>query len=117
MPTNEHCSTWKLFVIKRLEVKSSLLAAPFGNQNAKNGKLWENALKRAIARRAKGDLEHGLDTLADKVIEAVTQGEQWAALEVGNRLDGKPSQTVEATVDVGNGLLAVLAGLGKSANS
>lgn len=73
----------------------NLLAAPLGNQNAKNGKLWENALKRAIARRAKGDLEHGLDTLADKVIEAVAGGEQWAALEVGNRLDGKPAQSIQ----------------------
>lgn len=92
------------------------MAAPLGNQNGKKGRLWEESLKRALARKANGDLNSGLDNVADKVISAAMAGDQWAVLELGNRLDGKPSQTLEATVDAGNGLLAVLAGLGKSAN-
>lgn len=65
-----------------------------GNQNAKKAKIWADAVKRAIARKANGDLSSGLDKLADKLVEAADAGEQWAVLELGNRLDGKPAQAI-----------------------
>jgi phage terminase large subunit-like protein len=68
--------------------------APVGNQNARKAKIWTDAVKRAISRRANGDLSGGLDTLADKLVIAAESGEQWAMLELGNRLDGKPAQAI-----------------------
>ena len=75
------------------------MAAPVGNQNAKKAKLWESAIKRAIARKAAGDLNNGLDTLADKLVAAAELGEQWALKEMGDRLDGKPHQSVGVAGD------------------
>jgi len=70
------------------------VAAPFGNQNGLKGRIWAEALRRAISRKANGDLNHGLDSLADKLVQSALDGEQWAILELGNRLDGKPAQAV-----------------------
>ncbi len=65
-----------------------------GNKNAKKAKIWADAVRRAIARKANGDLSGGLDRLADKLVDAADAGEQWAVLELGNRLDGKPAQAI-----------------------
>lgn len=65
-----------------------------GNQNAAKGRLWHDAIKRAVARKYNGDLNHGLDTLADKLIEAVSNGDLPAIKEFGDRIDGKPAQAL-----------------------
>jgi hypothetical protein len=70
------------------------MAAPIGNQFAKRAKIWEQAIKRAIARRANGVIDHGLDELADKLIALVAEGDLPALKELGDRLDGKPAQSV-----------------------
>lgn len=70
------------------------MAAPIGNQNAKQAKIWQQAIKRAIARRANGTIDSGLDELADKLIALVAQGDLPALKELGDRLDGKPAQSV-----------------------
>jgi len=81
--------------------------APIGNQYAAKGRIWTDALKRAIARRLDGDLQHGLDKLADQLVAAgMEQGERWALEHIADRLEGKATehkvvdQTV--TVEVGN---------------
>jgi hypothetical protein len=70
------------------------MAAPVGNQNAKKARLWADAIRRAVARRAGGDLSVGLDTLADKLIAAVETGDLPALKEFGDRMDGKPAQAI-----------------------
>ena len=70
------------------------MAAPLGNQNAKKARLWADAIRRAVARRAGGDLSVGLDTLADKLIAAVETGDLPALKEFGDRIDGKPAQAI-----------------------
>lgn len=71
------------------------MAAPIGNQNAKKAKIWHGAITRALARISKGKgFDAGLDTLADKLVSQAVAGEQWAMIEIGNRLDGKPAQIV-----------------------
>jgi molecular chaperone GrpE (heat shock protein) len=70
------------------------MAAPVGNQNAKKGRLWQDAIKRAIARKHNGDLNHGLDTLAEKLVDAVANGDLQAIKELGDRIDGKPAQAI-----------------------
>jgi hypothetical protein len=83
---------------------------PIGNQNARKAKRWENALTRALARAAEGQgFEAGLDKVADQVVKAAVDGDKDAWQEIGNRLDGKAHQSIDATVDGGEGLLALLA--------
>ncbi len=65
-----------------------------GNQNAKKGRLWQEAIKRAVARKFNGDLNHGLDSLAEKLVEAVSEGDLPALKEFGDRIDGKPAQAI-----------------------
>lgn len=68
--------------------------APIGNKNAAKGRLWRDAIRRAVARRGNGDLNHGLDALADKLIEGVAAGDIQALKEFGDRIDGKAVQAI-----------------------
>ena len=76
------------------------MGAPVGNQNGKKAKLWEQAVKRALARMSNETVDKGLDALADKLVSAAAAGEQWALIEVGNRLDGKPAQVIAGDDDL-----------------
>lgn len=66
-----------------------------GNKNATKNKLWEDALRRALLA------EDGkkLRTLADKLIERAENGDVQALKEVGDRIDGKPTQTIAGDPD------------------
>ncbi len=73
--------------------------APIGNQNAKKGKAWSDAIRRAIREKYEGDeWEEKLAKLAKSLVDAAASGDMAALKEVGDRLDGKPAQTV----DLGN---------------
>lgn len=80
-----------------------------GNQNARKGKLWNQALERALAKRGKGDMIAALDELAEKFLDAVEdmtvptekRGPSIAGFsELADRLDGKSSQQVTLDADV-----------------
>lgn len=75
------------------------MAAPEGNQNARKAKIWEQAIKRALARLSNESVDKGLDKLADQLVKAAESGDSWALLEVGNRLDGKPTQVIAGDED------------------
>ena len=68
--------------------------AALGNTNATKGRLWPDAIKRAVARKYDGNLNHGLDTLAEKLVDAVAAGDLPALKELGDRIDGKPAQMI-----------------------
>lgn len=69
------------------------MAAPEGNKNFVKNKPWADAIARALARRAKGK-ENGLNLVADQLITAALNGDQWAIKEIGDRTDGKAAQSV-----------------------
>ena len=71
-----------------------------GNDNAAKGALYNSALKRALARSGK-TVDGGLNKVTDLLVKAANNGEQWAIKEIADRIDGRPSQTVDATVDMG----------------
>lgn len=71
------------------------MAAPVGNQFAKKAKIWEQAIKRALARMSNQNVDTGLDKLADKLVAIAAQGDSWALKEIGDRIDGKAVQQVE----------------------
>ena len=59
-------------------------------------RIWRDAIERAVHRRQsnKIDLE-GIDDLADALINAAATGDIQALKEVGDRLDGKATQSIE----------------------
>ncbi len=84
-----------------------------GNHNAGKTKPWLASINRALAARTLKEQKDALDTLAEKLIDMCSAGDLEALKELGNRLDGRPHQTLDANLDAGSALLAALAGLGK----
>ena len=68
--------------------------APLGNTNATKGKLWSAAINRALEIRGGGDKVKALDQLAEKLLRNCDEGDMAALKELGDRLDGKPTQTL-----------------------
>ena len=70
------------------------MSAPAGNQNArKENRLWAETIKRAVAQNDAVKLR----AAADKLVELAVAGDVSALRELGDRLDGKPKQQIEAT--------------------
>ena len=85
-----------------------------GNKNATKGTEWRQALKRALVRVVEAENDddeisyrRGLDIVADKFVEAASNGESWAIKELGDRLDGKPGQSVTVGGDPDNPLMSL----------
>lgn len=57
-------------------------------------KLWRDAIRKALARKADGDLQ-GIDVVADKLVAAAVGSDIAAIKEIGDRIDGKPKQQTE----------------------
>ena len=73
-----------------------------GNQNAKRGREWRDALRKAWSQYDKGDCERGqaLFKIGTKVVEMALDGDMDAIREIGNRSDGKAVQVQEIEVDI-----------------
>jgi hypothetical protein len=61
-----------------------------GNQLGAKGRLFDGALKRAIAQ----DDGVRLRQAAEKLLTLASEGEAWALKELADRLDGKAQQNV-----------------------
>lgn len=74
---------------------SQMQGAPVGNKNATKNKLWEDTLRRALLA------EDGkkLRALAEKLIARAEEGDVTALKEIGDRIDGKPTQTIAGDAD------------------
>jgi ribosomal protein L17 len=73
-----------------------MAGAPKGNKNSSlNNRLWAETIKRAVTQSDGKKLR----AIADKLIERAADGDIQAIKEIGDRLDGKPVQSVDATVD------------------
>jgi hypothetical protein len=77
------------------------MAAPVGNNNAAKGKAWAEAVKRAIRAKYGVEWEEALQTLAAKLVDEADGGDLAALKEVGDRIDGKPKQQIEASGEGG----------------
>jgi hypothetical protein len=74
--------------------KNTLGGAPKGNQNAVKGKMWSDALRKEIVQG-----EH-LSKLVQALILKAIEGDMAALREIGDRLEGKPTQSIEQTTDM-----------------
>lgn len=85
------------------------MGAPLGNQNAAKPKRWKLAIEKALERRgyeSAKDAHDALVDIADKLLASASDGDIQALKELGNRLDGMPTQ--EHTGADGNPLTIVL---------
>lgn len=72
------------------------MAAPRGNKNSsKDNRLWADTIRRAAIQ---GDGKR-LRAAAEKLLDAAADGDIEAMKVLGDRLDGKPHQTIAAEVD------------------
>ena len=70
------------------------------SSGSKSDKLWRDALMRAVKRAAdKAGKTKRLDKLADVCVEEGLKGNMQAMTEIGNRLDGRPTQTIAGDSD------------------
>lgn len=74
------------------------MAAPQGNQNAAKAKVWSAAIQRALDKRGVSRVE-ALDALAEKLLARCEEGDLGALKELGDRLDGKPAQSLTVAGD------------------
>jgi len=61
-----------------------------GNQNAARGKRWKDSISKRI------EALQAMDALADALITEALTGNIAALKEIGDRLDGKAVQQIEA---------------------
>lgn len=69
-----------------------------GNNNATKNKPWHYAIQRALRKRSRSDQLEALDELAEAFLDAVKSGDIQAFRELGDRLDGKAIQQLDANV-------------------
>lgn len=74
-----------------------------GNRNGAKGKDWQDALRKAMIQYESKErgVEQGqaLYKIATKVVEQALDGDPVAWQEIGNRMDGKPAQSVQLSGD------------------
>ena len=73
------------------------MAAPEGNENAKKGKIFYDAMRKALVQDDFKRLRDGIDQCLTKAAE----GERWALELVRDTMDGKPKQQVEVAGEEG----------------
>jgi len=70
------------------------MAAPKNNKGYKSDKQWRDAIQLAVHRIATDGKTKHLDLLAMRLVKAGAEGDVSALKEIGDRLDGKPSQSI-----------------------
>ncbi len=64
-----------------------------GNKNATKNKPWSDAIRKAIIQGK------SLDTIAKKLIAKAVAGDLLAIKEIGDRLEGRPQQSIVGADD------------------
>ena len=80
------------------------MGAPLGNQNAAKGNRWTLAINAALENRSRRDGIEALEALAERLLTLAEQGDLGALRELGDRIEGKPGQTVILGGDAANPL-------------
>ena len=77
------------------------MAAPIGNTNAVKGKMFHDALRKALVQNPQR-----LPRIVEALLTQAEAGESWAVKEVIDRLDGKAIQINQMENADGTPLLA-----------
>ena len=76
-----------------------MAGAPVGNTNAAKAKQWSAAIERALDKRGGGDRVIALNELAEKLLRKCDEMDMSALKELGDRLEGKPSQVISGDAE------------------
>ena len=81
------------------------MAAPLGNNNGAKGTRWRSAIEKAIDswpeayEGGSNELMKGINAAASAFVRKMMEDGDIAFFrEFGDRIDGKPKQTIEATL-------------------
>lgn len=66
------------------------MGAPVGNDNARQGRIWRDTLRRALLAEDGKNLR----AIADALVLKAAEGDVAAIKEIGDRIDGKVAQPV-----------------------
>ena len=81
------------------------VGAPDGNTNSnRNNRLWADTIRRALIQSDGSRIR----VLAEALITKASDGDVTALKEIGDRLDGKPSQMIEGAGADGEHLTKVI---------
>lgn len=70
--------------------------APLGNKNGTKNRVWSLAIERAVKKRyGKKETLDALEELAGKLLDNCEKADLPALKELGDRMEGKPAQSVE----------------------
>ncbi len=77
------------------------MSAPIRNQNARKAREWKDVLKYTLDNFEGSAIERGkvLRGIATRLIEKALDGDMQAIKEIGDRLDGKPTQAIAGHED------------------
>lgn len=75
------------------------MAAPHNPVGSKSEKIWRDAVMRAVKRRNSKEEPQALEKLADELVATALAGDVTALKEIGDRLDGKPTQQLQHSGD------------------
>lgn len=70
------------------------MAAPQGNQYAAKERVWQAAINKALEKRSALGKMEALTELAEELLKQCSEGNMVALKELGDRMDGKPTQAV-----------------------
>jgi ribosomal protein L17 len=71
------------------------------SRGGKPDKLWTDALRIVVNEVAEDGDKKKLRRMAEKIVDLALAGDMQAIKEIGDRLEGKPTQRVEATGEDG----------------
>ena len=74
------------------------MSAPIGNKHAAKAKVWSAAIERALEKRYGKDRIGALAELAEKLLLKCEEGDMTALKELGDRMEGKAAQSIDATI-------------------
>ena len=78
---------------KDLKVELNKGGAPIGNKNATKNKIWSDAVRKAITQG------ENINLLAAALVEKALAGDISALKEIGDRLEGKPTQQIDQNTE------------------